>query len=126
MNDNLIIGFEMLFVGMTAVFAALTLFAVLIYFMKKIDIKIQNMKNKVDDNKTINKTISTTEADATSDIGSENIPSEIIAVLTAAAYTTFGKKVVLKRFSTTNSTTSNWSSIGRQILSSSHQTKSNI
>lgn len=120
MIENLLVGIEMLAVGMTGVFVVLSFFYGLMLMLIYIDEKNTNKKNaKV----PVSKSIATKDsAEKSNDDSSYN---ELMAVISAAVASSVGKKLRIKSVTASHfgGGSNSWAVIGRQILLNSHKLK---
>ncbi len=115
MWEKLIEALEVLVIGMGGVFTSLIFFYLLIVLLKKIDGMIQAKESKTLE-------IATNQRKEAEDLSRINeIDNELIAVISAAAYSIVRKPVRVKTISFLgNKDDSTWSQIGKIDVISSH------
>lgn len=114
MSENMLIGIEMLVVGMSGVFTVLSFFAGLIWMMKEINRRIELRQQPVSPYKVF------VEENNDNIVASDK--DDIIMVLASVAVAVLGKKAKVKKihFLNQGSADGSWSISGRQDVLTSH------
>lgn len=115
MSENMVIGFEMLVVGMSGVFTVLSFFAGLIWVMKEINRRMELRQQPVSAHQIFVEENNTT-------VATSNDDDNIIMVLASVAVAVLGKKAKVKKihFLNQGSADGSWSVSGRQDVLTSH------